>query len=226
MTITVSAFKINNNPNNTKCCDLPHDLSSGVKYNPSFGALVKTHDVGETTEKLVKWFGKCSTPMNRFILGVAAVMIQPWIDLHNKDVDEKTRKVSRARTIAKNIAGVATGIPIRILCIKSIDALTRTPEELKRTNKSKTSWNTALIPDKVLNKDTQEWVNFTDEHFGEALRLVKKHREAIGSTVALVVMLFTNFALDVPITKYLTNKLIDKDEAKNNKKINTKGGNA
>lgn len=224
MTITIPAVKINNQANSTKCYDFSYDLSNEVNHNPSFGTNIKTHTVSEPVKKLTEFFGRRSTPMNRLILGATALIFQPWIDLHNNDVDKKTRKASWARTIAKNIAGVATGIPIRYLCIKSIESVTKTPDELKKAKKTRNNWNSLLIPDEIL-KDG-DWIKYSGEEFGNALRLVRKHREAIGSTVALVVMLFTNFALDVPITKYLTNKLIDKDEAKSNEKINAKGGNS
>ena len=45
-------------------------------------------------------------------------MSQPFIDASNKNVDEKTRKVSVARTIAKIIAGTLTGYFVRKGCIK------------------------------------------------------------------------------------------------------------
>ena len=44
---------------------------------------------------------KISSAEQRLILGASALMSQPFIDANNKRVDEKTRKVSVARTIAK-----------------------------------------------------------------------------------------------------------------------------
>ena len=48
---------------------------------------------------------KWSSPHQRAILGVTALVMQPYIDWKNKSVDEKTRKVAVARTVAKIIAG-------------------------------------------------------------------------------------------------------------------------
>lgn len=182
---------------------------------PAFkGASPKTFMIkSEKAQNVVKWLGERSTPENRFFLGVAAIALQPMIDLNNKDVDEKTRKVSCARTIAKAIAGTAVGVAVRYACIKSIDALTLTPKELEKSGKKVTDWNQALIPTKIDRKI-----------YGEAERLVKKHRQTIGSVLALGVMLITNFALDVPITKYLTNVFMDKFEQADNKKSAQKGG--
>ena len=56
---------------------------------------------------------KISSAEQRLILGASALMSQPFIDWNNKNVDEKTRKVSVARTVAKIIAGTLTGYYIR-----------------------------------------------------------------------------------------------------------------
>lgn len=59
----------------------------------------------EKWQKRIKWVGsEISSPENRLILGVTALMSQPFIDAHNKSVDEDTRKVSVCRTIAKIVA--------------------------------------------------------------------------------------------------------------------------
>ena len=65
---------------------------------------------------------KISSAEQRLILGASALMSQPFIDWNNKNVDEKTRKVSVARTVAKIIAGTFTGYFIRKGCIKAIKA--------------------------------------------------------------------------------------------------------
>ena len=51
---------------------------------------------GKTLNSL-KWIGQhISSPENRLILGVTALASQPFIDLHNRHVDENTKKVSAA----------------------------------------------------------------------------------------------------------------------------------
>jgi hypothetical protein len=39
---------------------------------------------------------------------------------------------------------------------------------------------------------------------------LKKYKEAYGTLLALVVMTFTNFLIDAPLTKILTNKFVAK----------------
>ena len=87
---------------------------------------------GERANKAIKWIGKnISSPENRFILGATALMSQPFIDLNNKKVDEDTRKVSAARTVAKIIAGTATGVLIRSGCIHAVNAFTKLPRVIR-----------------------------------------------------------------------------------------------
>lgn len=136
---------------------------------------------------------KISSAEQRLILGASALMSQPFIDGRNKNVDEKTRRVSVARTVAKIIAGTATGYLIRKGCIKGIDRLSKIPGPNVK------SWETIFTPTGV--KD-----NMSD--------MFNQYKNAIGTVVALVVMLFTNFAIDAPLTKALTNILIKKSEDK------------
>jgi hypothetical protein len=153
--------------------------------------------------KVVSWIGKnVSSPENRFILGVTALMSQPFIDLHNKNVDEDTRKVSAARTVAKIIAGTLTGVAIRYGCIKAIDAFTQIPEKLAKGAKL-SRWKTLLTPSpKVL----------------ETLENLDYHKSALGTLISLGIMVFTNFFIDAPLTKLLTNKFVDKIHKKDNEK--------
>ena len=86
---------------------------------------------------------KISSAEQRLILGASALMSQPFIDWNNKNVDEKTRKVSVARTVAKIIAGTLTGYYIRKGCIKGIKALSQIPGE------NVPKWKTIFTPKNV-----------------------------------------------------------------------------
>jgi len=154
---------------------------------------------GEKTIKAIKWVGeKVSAPQNRFILGVTALMTQPFIDLSNKKVDEDTRKVSAARTVAKIIAGTTTGVIIRSACIHAISAFTKQASEITPDMKFK-RLRSLFLPEVVLKDLTQ-------------------YKKSIGTILSLVVMVFTNFLIDAPLTKFLTNKFIDKIHKNDNKK--------
>lgn len=194
------------------------------KSTASFkGAAPKTYVIkSEKTQKAIEWMGGLSSPANRFIMGVTALATQPWIELQNKDVDEKTRNMSCARICAKIIAGTTVGVIVRSLSIKSIKNFTRSPEELKKlaeAGKKVSKWHTALIPS-----------NMTPQAFAESGKFVSKHRNALGTIIGVGIGLFTNFALDVPITNLLTNVFVDKVNKNDARKLknqsnNLKGGN-
>lgn len=147
---------------------------------------------GERANKAIAWVGKnISSPENRFILGATALMSQPFIDLHNRKIDEDTRKVSAARTVAKIIAGTLTGVLIRSACIHSVNAFTKLPHEIKP------------------NMNFKALRNFFTPSEGVCKNL-DKYKDAMGTILATVVMMFTNFLIDAPLTKFLTNKFVDK----------------
>ncbi len=146
--------------------------------------------------KAISWIGETFTsPHNRFILGATALMTQPFIDLHNKKVDEETRKVSAARTVAKIIAGTVTGVIIRAACIKSINAFTKLPHEITADMKFK-GLRKLFTPSPGIIED------------------LKQYKDSLGTILSVGIMVFTNFLIDAPLTKYLTNKFIDKIKKK------------
>lgn len=136
----------------------------------------------------IEWIGKnLSSAENRLILGASALLSQPFIDAANKDVDAETRRYSIARTIAKIIAGTVTGYSIRKLCIKSIDAFTTLPEKIKPEMKFK-KLRSSLLPSMKTTADE-----------------MAQYKNTLGTLAALGVMVFTNFMIDAPLTKFLTN---------------------
>ena len=163
------------------------------------GAIPTVTIKGERSNKIITWIGKnISSPENRLILGVTALMSQPFIDLHNRKVDEETRKVSAARTVAKIIAGTLTGVLVRKGCIKAIDAFSMLPSQI--TSKTKWPWlRTLFTPDSAISG---------------VLTDLTHHKNALGTFLSLFVMTITNFAIDAPLTKFLTNKFVDKIKEK------------
>ncbi len=148
----------------------------------------------------IKWAGQhISSPQNRLILGATALMSQPFIDLNNKRVDEETRKTSAARTVAKIIAGTTTGFFVRYYCIKAIEAFTKDPKTLKEGEKYKS----VLYPKNILRVTKKG---------------LKHHKMALGTVISLGVMMFTNFLIDAPLTKILTNKFVAKIKENDAKK--------
>lgn len=159
----------------------------------------------EKTLKGLNWVGeKVSSPENRLILGVTALMSQPFIDLNNKKVDEDTRKVSAARTVAKIIAGTTTGVLIRSGCIHAIDAFTKLPTEITPDMKFK-KLRTLFTPSAGILKD------------------LNQYKKSLGTILSLGVMVVTNFLLDAPLTKFLTNKFVDRINSKKEQVLHNKG---
>lgn len=159
-----------------------------------------------SNEKLLKgisWIGeKVSSPQNRLILGITALMFQPFIDLSNKKVDEDTRKISAARTVAKIIAGTLTGVAIRSGCIHAIDAFTKRADEITPNMKFK-NLRTLFMPDVVLET-------------------LNQYKKSLGTIMSLGIMVFTNFLIDAPLTKFLTNKFIDRIHQKDELGVNNR----
>lgn len=151
----------------------------------------------EAILKEIKRLGNLSTPAHRFFLGATALATQPIIDLNNKNVDEETRIVSTARTMAKIIAGTVVGVAVRAGCIETMKFFTD-----PKAGSSAKKWKTALFPNH-LDKNTLNMLKKSEDALG-------KHRKALGSIIALFAMLITNFAIDLPLTKYLTNKFVKK----------------
>ena len=156
----------------------------------------------EKTINRIKWVGKkISSPENRLILGVTALLSQPFIDLHNRNVDEETRKVSAARTVAKIIAGTSTGVFIRWGCIKLIDEFSKFDHEIKKNMRFK-NFRKFFTPN------------------AKILRNLDHYKNSLGTILSLCVMVVTNFLIDAPLTKYLTNKFVDKIHKKDEQKFN------
>lgn len=186
----ISVQKIQTNtPNSAANTAFSYENAQKTNANPSFqGKNLIT--LGEKGERTFNWLGSKSTPFNRGVIGLFAFATQPWIDLFNKDVDEDTRKAAFRRTCAKIVVGTATGITVRMLCIRAMEKFTRTTDELSKAGLKPTKWNQALIPSNIPLKK-----------FEDMSRFVTKHRNAMGTFAALLVMMIT----DPPLTKFMTN---------------------
>jgi len=142
---------------------------------------------------------KWTSPQQRLIMGATAVFMQPVIDAKNKHVDNETKKVSVAKTISKIVIGTLTGFAVRYLCIKGIKSCSVPLEEISKELKPfAKKMKTILTPDGYLKE--------SDE--------LQQYRNTMGTLISLGIMLFTNFAIDAPLTNKMTNFLIKKPETK------------
>ena len=150
----------------------------------------------EVWNKVADWISRPAP--NRLIMGGTAYLTQPYIDGHNKHVNETTRDISKDRTRAKVIVGTLAGIGVRQPCYNLVEAMTR-PDGNKKYSK----W---LIPKNKL------------QGLKEGSLFLKNYRTASATTLSLGVMVFSNFAVDAPFTALLTNKFIAGTKSKDQKK--------
>lgn len=182
----------------------------------SFCAL-KPPALGNKAQKMLTKVENFSSVQQRLAIGGTALLIQPVIDLNNKEVDKDTRWVSAIRSAAKAIVGTATGILVRGACMKAT--------ELKLAKRDMTgkiikeAGNVVVDPNKIrkLLGNSFDSLNLSPKELSDALNRVPS---VIGTLVALGVMIITNFALDAP----LTNKSAEFVEKIANKYKNKSGG--
>lgn len=149
------------------------------------------------TIKCIEWIGKnLSSAENRLILGASALLSQPFIDASNKNVDDETRRYSVCRSIAKIVVGTATGYTIRKLSIKAIAACSKLSSEIK--------------PDMRFKK-LRQFLTPTLKSTAEEL---SQYKNTLGTIMGLGIMVFTNFLIDAPLTKALTNFLAGRSDNK------------
>lgn len=217
MTINMQISRIDNS-NNANGSGFSRGLQKAehVKNNPSFGAWVIKNPKLEG--RLMKMSDSFPSWAQRLVSGVTGILLQPWFDLNNKRVDEDTRKISTARTCAKIIAGTLTGVGIRWACVKATENFTRSEKaekELKDLGK---------LGKRFINKPMNKWSQMLLPEAAKAasFKEIAKYRQALGTYAGLVVMLFTNFLVDAPLTTYMTNKFAKKTiekQAANKEKI-------
>ena len=172
---------------------------------------------GINTEKIFAKAANINSWQQRLALGVSAMIIQPAIDMSNKNLDKETRETSAKRSLAKGFAGMFTGIIFRGGCMKLVEVALNDENRIEKlarlTAKDKTTEAIEKAKDYIKNG-------------GGA----KQYAAVIGTIAALGIMAFTNFLIDAPLTNWITNKLIKdkpKDEAAKNAAVQStsNGGN-
>ncbi len=182
-------MKVNSISNNVSMTGFTTSLKQGALNcipKCSFNSKDNFQKMYEFTQKIV------SPENNRLILGATAILTQPFIDMNNKKVDEDTRKFSTARTVAKIIAGTGVGYLVRLSCIKAIEAFSKLPHEIT-PNMRFAKFRSLFLPKDISLIDS-----------------MVTYKKSVGTILGMFVMLFTNFLLDAPITKFLTNRFVSK----------------
>lgn len=141
---------------------------------------------------------------NRLIMGATAIVSQPFIDRHNKRVDEDTAKASMNRTIGKIIAGTTVGCIVRGCVYELIKRCTD-------MNISTDNWNNLLTP-RSSHKVPQTMLQ----------NMMRNYKTVLATLLAFGVMLFTNVLIDMPFTNAISNFLNKKSKNKNLEQIGQK----
>ena len=177
--------------------------------------------LNKSSEKIISYIGRnINSPEQRLIQGVTALASQPVIDYYNKDADDNTRAVSVARTIGKIIAGTLVGVLIRYASIavtKRFSRFTITEGEKFITSLKRKTKQDRLLP----NFNPEYYKDMTKEEF---IRKYNNDIKTLGTILATVAMVFTNFLVDAPLTKIITNVLTGrvKKHIEKNKKTEVK----
>lgn len=180
---------------------------SSVTENTNFkgGPLVLGSAASNAFQKLAKW----SSPEQRLVIGSTALFLQPLIDLQNKNVDSETRELNASRSISRAIVGTATGFAIRKACIGLATSV---------AEKGPKSWLGRLLSSSNIEnlKDhlkngaplKPELVkNFQSMSEKRLQEVIVNYGKVLGTALALGVMLFTNFLVDVPCINKLSKKV-------------------
>lgn len=146
--------------------------------------------------------------INRLIVGFVGLFTQPFIDYHNRRVDEDTREVSRNRTIAKILVGTSVGFTVRELVYVLVEKMTN--------ENGKTKFSKLLLPTKECIEKLIKNPN------GKGFN-IKTYRAALSTIIALLAMVYTNFKIDAPQTMKLTNTLNKRTQMKKVSNIQTGG---
>ena len=178
----------------TKAC---HENRLNMTGNNSSASKISFgFDCKKSTENFLTYVSKnFSSPHQRATLGITALCTQPFIDLHNKHIKDEDRPVVVAKTIAKIIAGTTVGICLRHYAIKAVKNYT------KSTNTGK--YSQILLPQKIIDKIKTESAEKIEDQ-------LDNYRKGLGTFIGVMSGLFMNFAVDAPLTKFLTNVIHDK----------------
>lgn len=169
----------------------------------NFRAL-KPIELGKTAQNILSGANNLSSVHQRIAIGTSAFLLQPLIDLRNKEVDKDTREVSAVRSAAKAVVGTATGIIIRDLCMKFAEFKYAKKDAMG--NIMREAGEIIIDPEKVKQSFGKGFdaLNLNPKELADA---VKRVPAVVGTLAALLIMVVTNFVVDAPLTNKLSESL-------------------
>ena len=161
----------------------------------SKGVSFKGRGIRRGACKFLMWISdNVSSPQQRALLGITALCTQPFIDLHNSHIKKEDKPITVAKTISKIIVGTTVGILVRHYAIKMVKNFTKT------TNCGK--YSQCLLPKKIVDQLNQKIPVNKDD--------IKKYTEWMGTFLGVMCCAITNFVIDAPLSKMLTNIIHEK----------------
>ena len=155
-------------------------------------------NIKKPVQKGLKWIANnFSSPHQRAVLGVTALCTQPFIDLHNKHIKKEDKPITVAKTISKIVVGTIAGITLRYYAIKAANKFTQTAKTGK--------YSQCFLHNDIIG-ELKKTGNKTNEYLLDSIRTYK---EGLGTFLGVAAGAFTNFLIDAPLTKYLTNFIHD-----------------
>ena len=183
---------INNADNSAIKCAAKSHLS--VTGNCNAKNNFKGAKVVTATQNGLRWVANnFSSPHQRAILGITALCTQPFIDLNNKHIKNEDKSITVAKTISKIVVGTIAGITLRHYAIKLVKKYAQS------TNTGK--YSQCLLPKSLVEK-INRGVNIAKGH-------LLNYKNGLGTIIGVSCGLFTNFLIDAPLTKLLTNFIHD-----------------
>ena len=176
---------------------------------------VKPITIGNKAQSMLTKIENFSSVQQRLAIGGTALLIQPVIDLSNKEVDKDTRWVSAIRSGAKAIVGTATGILVRGACMKATELKLAKRDATGKVIKE--AGKIVVDPNKInkLLGNSFDSLKLSPKELSDAINRVPS---VIGTLVALGAMIITNFALDAPLTNKSA-ELVEKFANEHSKKF-------
>ena len=194
----MSVRNINNINNALNCANLTEFCGTKDVVKDLCSNYIKTSGIVNKSKKdarkFLRYLSKNFTsPHQRAVLGITAICTQPLIDMHNKNIKEEEKPVVVSKTIAKILVGTSFGVAVRHFSIKAVQNFT----QVVKTGK----YSQCLLPQRIV-KGLKEGVVPKD--------YIKNYRNGLGTFLGLSTCLITNFLIDAPLTKILTNVIHDK----------------
>lgn len=165
-------------------------------------------------EKFINYSGKkLNAPQQSVVMGVTAVLFQPYINRKNKKLDNDTRDMAVARSIGKNITGNFFDFITRVASIFAVGGLSKyIINDVKNEDDLVTEISPKNKIKDILTPNLKE--NFIQRPHKEFLKDYKSYRMAMGALLATGIAVFVKTTVELPVTKKLTEIFYKREKSK------------